>query len=133
MKLDIFVHVLACLVVLVWAPRRVSATVCVVGDITVPECEDPRARDLLFLVDASNTMDRERFFSEMLDFVAALYCAFSPLSNNQAGLILFSSKIFVRIPLDEYSRNEWSDLVEDVRSDDSSCCECCTRKLIQFG
>ena len=35
---------------------------CSIGGISVPECEDPRARDLRVLVDASNTMDRGKLF-----------------------------------------------------------------------
>ena len=92
----------------------------------MPACADPRPRDLLFIVDGSNSMDRDLFYKNMLDYTLALYCAFDPSANNQAGMILFREKIEVAIPLGVYKRDKWQQLVNGVRANPDACCSCCT-------
>lgn len=119
-----------CLGVVIYIPFPCAATFCSSSSFNnVTECDDPLPRDLLFLVDASNTMDRRRFYREMLDYTLALYCAFPQQSGNQAGMVLFSEKIFVRIPLAQYNREEWFREIEAVRADETACCSCCTREF----
>ena len=103
-----------------------NSTYCAAISPPVPPCPTQEARDLLFLVDTSNSMNRVRFYSTMLDYTQSLYCAFDPRETNQAGMILFAQNVYVRIPLGPYSQDEWFSQVETVRSDDTACCSCCT-------
>ena len=62
-------------------PRQPAPSYCDVVAFPVPPCTDPRPRDALFLVDASNSMNRLVFYSNMLDYTLALFCAFSCSMN----------------------------------------------------
>lgn len=98
----------------------------------VPPCADPIPRDLLFVVDGSQSMNRDRFFSEMLEYCLRLYCAFDASEANQAGMIVFNKEIEVLIPLDVYTRNQWEAKVLEIRNtkddppEQTACCSCCT-------
>jgi hypothetical protein len=92
----------------------------------VPPCKELVPRDLLFMVDGSNSMNRNKFYGEMLEYCLALYCSFSPALSNQAGMIVFNKNIQVVIPLAQYSRQQWEVKVNGVRADQTQCCSCCT-------
>lgn len=92
----------------------------------VTECVDRSPRDLLFLVDASNSMNRVRWYTAMLNYVEALYCAFDKVAPNQAGMIIFAENITTVIPLGRYSRTQWFTKVEEIRGQPDRCCSCCT-------
>jgi von Willebrand factor type A domain len=117
-------------VFLLVAGRLATATYCDNIFPPVPRCPDNDPRDLLFLVDGSNSMNKDRFFREMLDYCLSLYCAFDPLKANQAGLIVFNEEIKVYVPLAKYSPDEWFAKVELVRATKDTatpaCCSCCT-------
>jgi hypothetical protein len=92
-------------------------------------CDD-LTHDVLFIVDASNSMDPNRFYAEMLDFTELLYCGFNAAPPNQAGLILFNDQVQVVIPLANYGRDSWFNQIEGVRNEQNSaitpCCRCCS-------
>jgi hypothetical protein len=71
-------------------------------------------------------MNRIAFYTQMLDYTMALYCAFDPAAKNQAGMIVFGQDIKVVIPLGIYSRSQWETQVNTVRGDATACCTCCT-------
>lgn len=83
----------------------VHASVCT--RYNVRPCPDPIARDLLFVLDASASMDRTHFYETMLDYVQHVYCSFDRFSTNQVGLLLFAREIKVVIPLAPYSVQTW--------------------------
>jgi len=96
----------------------------------VPPCAQRAARDLLFLVDSSNSMDPNRFYGEMLDYTQLLFCAFDSADANRVGMIIFAQQIKVQIPLGQYSKDQWFALVNKVRASRTTatpaCCSCCT-------
>ena len=96
-----------------------------------PLCPNNRPRDLLFLVDGSNSMDPAVFYSHMLDYTLALFCALHESEPNQAGMIVFNQEIQVYIPLGKYTRQQWKAQVETVRetqySNFPACCSCVRR------
>jgi hypothetical protein len=106
-------------------PGRTCATV------TVPPCQIRVARDLLFLVDASDSLDPLRFQTEMLNYVQSLFCAFNTNDINRAGMITFASEITTRIPLDRYTPTQWFQKVDEVRAQ-NLCCSCCTPTATAF-
>ena len=118
---------LACQVV------RSSFDPCSARTPVVDPCLDLQPRDLLFVIDASLTMDRSVFYSIMLDFTQTLYCAFDQSVANRAGMIMFARDIKVKIPLDFYSTSEWFSAVEVVRGDETNCCSCCVRFDLHSG
>lgn len=106
---------------------------CDIRPPVVDPCNDKKPRDLLFIVDASNSMDRKVFYSLMLDFTQSLYCAFHQSVPNRVGMILFGRNIDLVAPLDYYSTREWFDRVEKIREtqylapSEQACCTCCVR------
>jgi len=101
------------------------------ASVNVPLCQIRVNRDLLFLVDASDSLDPVRFNKEMLDYVQSLFCAFNPLDVNRAGMITFAKEITTRIPLDTYTPAQWFSQVDDIRSQ-NLCCSCCTPTATAF-
>lgn len=99
--------------------------------VTVPPCQFRTARDLLFLVDASDSLDPARFQTDMLDYTQSLFCAFNTADVNRAGMITFASEITTRIPLAQYTPTQWFAQVEQVRSQ-NLCCSCCTPTATAF-
>ena len=104
-----------------------SSDPCATRPPVVEPCRDLQPRDLLFVIDASNTMDRQIFYTLMMDFAQTLYCAFEQNIPNRAGMILFGQHIDLKIPLDFYSTRQWFSEVEKIRADETSCCTCCVR------
>lgn len=112
-----------------------TTTTCVLGDridaadicanFSVPQCEYRLNRDLLFIVDASESLDPARFNGEMLDYTQALFCAFDVRDVNKAGMIMFNKNVRVEIPLDFYTREQWFAKVEEVRAKNLPV-NCCT-------
>lgn len=98
--------------------------------LTLPPCMREVARDMMFLVDASMSMDENRFYTQLLDYTLSLYCTFTEDLPNQVGMILFNREVKVVIPLDTYSRIQWHAQVERIRktryTDNPACCSCCT-------
>lgn len=101
------------------------------SSMTVTPCAVRANRHILFLVDASDSMDPARFQREMLDYTQSLYCAFNPADVNQAGMITFASQIATQIPLAQYTPTQWFQQVEDVRAK-QLCCSCCTPTATAF-
>jgi len=100
--------------------------------VDVPACQVRVARDLLFLVDASDSLNPARFQDEMLNYVQSLFCAFNQQDVNRAGMVTFNKDIKERIPLAKYSTNEWFSRVEDIRGQ-NLCCSCCTPTAEAFA
>ncbi|KAH9257760.1 hypothetical protein BASA81_004226 [Batrachochytrium salamandrivorans] len=100
------------------------------SQLAVPPCPAKLPRDVLFLVDGSNSMSESRFYKEMLDYTLGLFCALEPSLPNQAGMIIFNQQVQEAIPLSAYSREGWKNQVETVRENRgnlySACCSCCT-------
>lgn len=42
----------------------------------VNPCQLRVDRDIMFLIDGSNSMSQDRFYGEVLDYTLALYCSF---------------------------------------------------------
>jgi hypothetical protein len=78
------------------------------------------------LVDASESLDPGKFYSQFLDFVQTAWCGFDVADDNRGAMITFGKEIVTRIPLQRYSREEWFEQVELVRADPETCCKCCT-------
>lgn len=98
-----------------------TSSVCK-GKVFVPPCKDIAPRDLIFVVDASESIDRDKFYTSTLDFIQAAVCVLNVGQSNQAGLIIFNSAIRAAIPLGSYSPGEWFDQVEAIRNDPTVCC-----------
>lgn len=108
------------------APEPAERT-CEVVNVT--RClKETVSTDVIFLVDSSDSMYREVFYSQMLDYVQDMHCVLNVHEQltNQAGVILFSNKIRFPVLLGEYSKQEWNAQVETIRNDQESCCKCCT-------
>jgi hypothetical protein len=72
-----------------------SAALDYCGEYNTPQCPNKGIpRDLLFLVDGSNSMDPDKFFREMLDYTLSLYCAFDPSVSNQVCFCYYTFDIF---------------------------------------
>ena len=87
-----------------------------------PPCKEIAPRDLLFIVDASDSIDREKFYTSTLDFIQHVVCVLNVGQNNQAGLIIFNSEIRAAILLGTYSPEQWFDAIEAIRADPTVCC-----------
>jgi hypothetical protein len=92
----------------------------------VPPCARRGNRDIIFLVDASDSMSPANFYGQMLDYVQTAFCAFDNADNNRAAMITFAREIVTRIPLAQYTAEQWFSAIDDVRADGSVCCSCCT-------
>lgn len=92
----------------------------------VPPCAKRGNRDIVFLVDASDSMSPSNFYGQMLDFVQTAFCAFDSADTNRAAMITFARQIVTRIPLAKYSAAQWFNKVDLVRDDSTVCCSCCT-------
>lgn len=101
------------------------------SSMTVSPCATRADRHILFLVDASDSMDPARFQREMLDYTQSLFCAFNQADVNMAGMITFASTIATQIPLAQYTAAQWFQKVEGVRSQ-NLCCSCCTPTATAF-
>lgn len=95
-------------------------------NVNVPPCPRKEPRDIVFLLDASNSVDREDFFTKTLDVTRDLICAFDQKAGNQFGLVIFNSEVREVIKLAPYSHQEWEQQIEMVRSNATNCCSCCT-------
>lgn len=97
------------------------------NNVKIKKCQVKADRDLLFVIDGSDSMEKDKFYNEMLAYAKNIYCAFDDvLSVNRAGMIIFNAEIKVVIPLGIYSKNEWEKLIDNLKTDDSLCCSCCT-------
>jgi len=109
--------------------RHLTSSICAMTpNMTLPNScpQQQLPREIMFIVDASNTIDPVRFYGEMLDFLQEIYCALHVEAGNRGSLITFGGAVQVRIPLAPYTPQEWFDRVEQVREDRSVCCSCCT-------
>jgi hypothetical protein len=104
-----------------------AGTYCDAINPRVPPCAEKSPRDLLFLVDGSQSMNRDRFYGEMLDYCLSLYCAFDPTRNNQAGMIVFNQQIQTYVPLAIYSQDQWFNQVQTVRNTRNTNSPACCR------
>lgn len=113
------------------APITATIDYCLGGEFTSNEtCNDKQPRDLLLVLDGSNTIAEERFFGEILDFALSVFCRFDVDAPNQLGIVVFGKHVQVRVPLAQYSRQEWEREVESLRAmrgttDNPPCCDCC--------
>jgi hypothetical protein len=118
--------VLLTLLVLQW----VEAGPCAIIVPPIPKCQDSSQRNILFVVDASNTMDIDRWYSQLLTYTEQLYCSLNAGALNKVGMVLFGSKIYTAIPMARYSFTEWFNKVEAIRASrnttNAGCCSCCT-------
>lgn len=96
------------------------------GGSDVPECRVRAPRDIIFLVDASDSMDPSQFYGNMLDYVQDLWCTLNINDLNRGALITFGDQVKIQVPFREYSPTEWFSAIELLRSDSTSCCKCCT-------
>src|SRR5688500_8172126 len=103
------------------------------ADVDVPPCPQRANRDILFLVDASESMDPDRFYRVMLDFTQSIYCAFDRRDVNRAGMVIFSSRIYEAIEFKTYSPEQWFTAVEALRATANLCCSCCTPTANAFN
>lgn len=103
--------------------RRLGAKDC--SSFVVPQCYTNVDRDVIFLIDASDSMDRAKFYTSELDLIQSVYCAFDPSVNTRAALITFSSTVTTRIPLALHTAPQWFEKVDLIRSDPAACCKCC--------
>jgi hypothetical protein len=104
-------------------------------------------RDILFVVDASQSMDSNIFFGphtnptwpasgpqfipSMLDIVEELFCRlYNNATDHKVGLLIFSHTVKVFIPLAAYTPADFINRVEVIRQTKNSpapvCCSCCT-------
>ncbi|KAH9261105.1 hypothetical protein BASA81_000809 [Batrachochytrium salamandrivorans] len=115
----------------VFSPRVLgSPTYCNFISPPVPLCTDVTPRDLVFLVDGSDSISPDRFYTELLDYTQALYCAFDPNQPNQAAMVVFNGQIRTMIDLAQWTQEQWFTQVEAVRATrdtaNEACCSCCT-------
>jgi hypothetical protein len=61
----------------------------------IPECGYRAPRDILFIVDASNSMDEDQFYSSVLNYTTLIYCSFDAALPNKIGLMVFAEEIKV--------------------------------------
>ena len=101
-----------------------NAQVC--NKYNVPVCSESLDRDVIFLIDASASMNSTLFYGPMLDFPENLFCAFNPDKINRAALITFTTTVSLKIAFQQYTSTGWFDAVETVRSTPNLCCACCT-------
>ena len=74
---------------------------CTIANVTRCTAET-EATDVLFLLDSSNSMWPSFFYNQMLDYVQDLQCAMNASLPNNAGMLQFSNRINVAIPLAHY-------------------------------
>ena len=87
-------------------------------------------RDVVFLVDVSDTVTRDAFDEKLTELLLTLFCASHEGTESQAGVVLYPAPksaetcgaYQVAIPLARYTTREWFDAVEALRSDTSACC-----------
>jgi Mg-chelatase subunit ChlD len=96
------------------------------NSVPIPPCARQGTRDIVFLVDASDSMSPDNFYGQMLDFVQTSYCAFDSSEQNRVAMITFAKTIQTVIPLDRYTAQQWFEKVDEVRADGTACCSCCT-------
>lgn len=112
------------LVLMCWISLTLSlgdaARTC--SDFQVPPCPQRADRDILFLLDTSESMNPARFYSETLDFTQAIYCAFDQRDTNRAGIVTFSATIREAVPFQAYSILDWFAAVEVLRATPDVCC-----------
>lgn len=94
--------------------------------LAIDMCQRREPRDIIFLLDASNSVDRDFFYTKTLDAARDLICAFDPRANNQFGLILFNKEVREVVKLAPYTHQQWESQIEKIRSNDTNCCTCCT-------
>lgn len=86
--------------------------------VNITDCKvQAKPIDLIYLVDASESLDRNIFYTDLNDYLKLMHCTLNESLPNQASLILFSNRIEVRVPLDYYSTREWFDQVDLIKSD----------------
>jgi hypothetical protein len=93
---------------------------------------EAKPADVMYLVDASESMFPHFFYGQMLDYVLQLQCTLNETLPNRVGMLLFSNQVSKVIPLGRYTPLEFYNRVEAVRQDPTACCTCCT-PLVSLG
>jgi len=133
------IHVLMTATLLAWGggvllPASVNGIRAVCGnDVSVPVCATPVPRDVVFILDTSNSLNPTDFYNNTLNYIQSLYCAFSSAPGSQAGVVTFSQQITTRISLGPWTTTEWFSQLETIRSDPTVCCSCCTPTAEAFA
>jgi hypothetical protein len=105
-------------------PIKSQASYC---DALPPFHQDcPAPTDIMFMVDASNSLNRTLFYTNMMDYLLQVYCVLDPKVENRAGMLTFAQEIKVQIPMKAYTRNDWQAKINAVKADPTACCSCCT-------
>jgi hypothetical protein len=107
--------------------ERVQGAFRECSSLNITRCtSEAKPADVLYLVDASDSMYPQFFYGQMLDYVLQLQCTLNDTLPNRVGMLLFSNRINKVIRLDQYTPQEFYDQVQAVRQDASACCTCCT-------
>uniref|UniRef100_A0A7S3PH36 VWFA domain-containing protein n=1 Tax=Aplanochytrium stocchinoi TaxID=215587 RepID=A0A7S3PH36_9STRA len=79
---------------------------------------------LIMMLDASNSIDRDFFYSDLLDTVEHSFDALE--EGSELGVIVFKNNVKAVVPLSDYTKVEWIAEIDRLRLDDTLCCRCCT-------
>lgn len=96
------------------------------GLYAVPRCSQSVNRDVVFLLDSSDSINRATFYTTVMDMVSTMFCMFRGPRITRAALVTFSNNIITRIPLAVYTPRKWAAEIEILRANEALCCRCCT-------
>lgn len=120
----------AALMLTVSPTAQAQSDYCQVEFPTVKPCPVSVSRDIMFLLDGSNSMDPNRFYGEVLDYTLQIWCSFQQDQANKAGVVLFNQRVEVIVPMAIYTRQQWQQKVLTIRESrnttNPACCSCCT-------
>ena len=90
----------------------------------IPSAAQVTPVDILFLIDASASIDQERFYSQILSYTEGVVRSVAP--GSQVGLLTFNREVNETIPFKEYTQAEWDEYLDRIRERDVFEFRCCS-------
>jgi hypothetical protein len=80
---------------------------CTSFSSSIPPCTIALPRDLVFVLDKSNSMSESTVNGPLLDYAQQLYCSFDQSTGSQVGLVTFGADVKVELPMQPRTTDEW--------------------------
>lgn len=90
----------------------------------VPSLSQQAATDILFLIDASSSINQDRFYGEVLSYTERVVDTVAP--GSQIGMLTFNQQVYETIPFKEYNSTEWQKKISRIRERDVVTFRCCS-------